>query len=1486
MKRTSLLMMWLMLIGFSMANATEVVVGTQESNKLTNWFPTNPFNAYSLSQQIYTASDLGSTSGSITSISFYRDWTSESIDNLEMSGLKLYMKATSKSAFSSNTDMVPVDDDDLVWEGTFSAPTADYKGWITIELNEPFQYNPTANLLVCFYDANANKTPTNTNKFYYVPTSGNTAITYYSNDVVPDLNNINSFSGNRQVMSAHNYAKFNFANINVKTIEDKYTGYNLPTNTNWKYCLTEQIYTIAEIGGAQTINSLSFHADGARTRNLDIYLVPTDKEYFEDASDYLSYSNANKVFSGTVNFLANDWTTINLVIPYTYNGAKNLCLIIDDNTGNYDGGTAYFLAYKDSKNRALNARTDNIDLTYSNAVSESSSHELLSYKSKMRINGGPVIKDATTTLPTYTEWSYYISQQIYTVDELNYTANTIGSLSFFNTSEEQTRDIDIYLVHTDDNVFATSSNWVPFSESDKVFSGEVTFKSGEWTAIGLDRYFDYNGTSNLCVIVDDNTGRSESTGLQFLGCYAAGYAANAVGSHGTDYTPSMATTGSLTGGLESVKSQIKFNERGLNFKPRSITVSDITWDGAYVTWESRGNMWNIEYKRAWDDTWEPLSEDLEVNSYDLTGMLEQATTYDVRVQTNYKGELSGWATAQFTTEEHYARPSDIELVQVTPYTAIIKWKENGDATAWEIWLDNSSTDESATFQADHTTYVLADLTPNADYAVEVRSVIDAEAEEYSFWSYEYYFTTPDANPAPYGLNIAEVTPTSATLNWEGSSETYKIRYRKFVPDISTFFEDFESGDFNTNSWTVYTEGESPYTDGEGNYTDGWALTNNGIGTYAAAARSYNSGTAYNADNWLVSPLLQMQDLLKYYEYTTSSWPDSYEVLLSFTGNTVADFTSGNAVVLREMAPSTSGATWKESVIDLSAYKGDMGYIAFHHVDYDKYYLYIDNFGIYEETEKDPWQEIETKDKTTVIEGLDADTEYEVELYGTVPGQDYIEGGKTNFTTMIKNPAPYDFSVVAGATTADLSWTGYGQMYEVKYRTAQEAETFSDDFESGNFTAKGWTTIVNDASSPETDWQVYNYGSSNAHSGSYVACTSAWNTSTTTAINADNWLISPVVDLGGRLSYWRKCNSSNWPDYYEVLVSTTGNAIADFTDGLVYYETCSNTSWSDVCIDLSAYEGQQGYIAFHFSNYENEYLYLDDVSITSWVYGPWTTKYVTKPEIALKGLTANCTYNVQVTSQMSGEPDATSEVFTFTTKAADPIDLVFQHNGSNSSTIYANDGAFANVTINNLTLKSGEWTGITLPFDLDIENSVLANADLRTIESHGMTGPYYTLNCLTPLSYLQAGYPYYIKWNGTSDLVNPTFKGVTIVSATHNRYLSSVTFYASPLDYDAYTVSSDFPDVYGTSGDAATGLVPMMEGYQHKAFEPEVYVSVSLLPSSETPVVLNTGDNDLITGISLLKNETDNDVIYNVAGQRLSKTQKGINIVNGKKILVK
>jgi len=114
------------------------------------------------------------------------------------------------------------------------------------------------------------------------------------------------------------------------------TSNYLPSYSYYKYALSQQLYTPAEIGTAGTIYSISFYNEGnEEVRNYDIYMVNTSKTAFSSTTDWISVSNANKVFSGTVTMTANAWTTLTLSTPFVYNGSNNLALIADDNTGSY-----------------------------------------------------------------------------------------------------------------------------------------------------------------------------------------------------------------------------------------------------------------------------------------------------------------------------------------------------------------------------------------------------------------------------------------------------------------------------------------------------------------------------------------------------------------------------------------------------------------------------------------------------------------------------------------------------------------------------------------------------------------------------------------------------------------------------------------------------------------------------------------------------------------------------------------------------------------------------------------------------------------------------------------------------------------------------------------------------------------------------------------------------------------------------------------------
>ena len=127
---------------------------------------------------------------------------------------------------------------------------------------------------------------------------------------------------------------------------------------------------------------------------------------------------------------------------------------------------------------------------------------------------GVLIGDGGTAtsqyLPSYNYYRYSLTQQIYTAEEIG-TACTINTIAFYNGGAEKTRTYDLYLKATTKSSFSSNTDWVTVSESDKVFSGSVTMAANAWTYITFNTPFEYDGTSNLVLIADDNTGQWTSS---------------------------------------------------------------------------------------------------------------------------------------------------------------------------------------------------------------------------------------------------------------------------------------------------------------------------------------------------------------------------------------------------------------------------------------------------------------------------------------------------------------------------------------------------------------------------------------------------------------------------------------------------------------------------------------------------------------------------------------------------------------------------------------------------------------------------------------------------------------------------------------------------------------------------------------------------------------------------------------------------------------
>ena len=124
---------------------------------------------------------------------------------------------------------------------------------------------------------------------------------------------------------------------------------DLPTNIYYKYSLTQQIYTSAEIGVNKNINitSIAFNnlSNLEDTRNIEVYMRNTTDNECTGTSVVMSSNEC--VYKGNVTFVANGWTTIYFTTDFEYEAGKNVLLCVVDKSGRYQGG-AEFAVYTTS----------------------------------------------------------------------------------------------------------------------------------------------------------------------------------------------------------------------------------------------------------------------------------------------------------------------------------------------------------------------------------------------------------------------------------------------------------------------------------------------------------------------------------------------------------------------------------------------------------------------------------------------------------------------------------------------------------------------------------------------------------------------------------------------------------------------------------------------------------------------------------------------------------------------------------------------------------------------------------------------------------------------------------------------------------------------------------------------------------------------------------------------------------------------------------
>ena len=1008
----------------------KTIIGTAQTTN--SYLPTYGFYNYTLSQQIYTAEELG-LAGMISSIDLLPNGS-------QSRTLDVYMVSTTKSSFASGTDWITVTAADKVFSGSVNFTSGE---WTTITFDVPFMYNGQSNVALIVDD--------NTGSYvsglsFYVFDAQSQAIRVYSDGTNYDPYSPSSYSGT--VMNLKNHIRIMKSeppaceipgNLTASDItgheatleweggddaEEVYIQYKKATSTTWTDVLAEENpFTLTDLDQNTAYNArvmIICEGDSLTSPAVNFNTLITCEDPTGTITAVPTPGN------GTVMGVAWHITNAEEAMPI------QLVISLDDEI-------IESIEVADSGSYTFENLTP--EQIYTIGVRFVCDAENNDYSGYLSTTCNPsnkiIVGDAETTnsyLPTYSFYNYTVSEQIYTATELGSTAGAIMSIDFMNGGTEKTRDIDVYLVSTTKTEFTSNTDWIHPTAGDLVFSGEVTFTPNEWVTLEFENPFTFDGTSNVALIVDDNTG-SYSSGLT---CYVFAAGDNTAIYKYNDPTNYNPATIAETGTRLSVKNHVRFliGEPPTCPKPRDLAVGTIGKHTAELSWTEKGEaeMWQIRVNG--DDEW---IVDAPENPFTLEG-LEIETEYTVEVRAYCDEEdQSEWSNAiSFTTDIACPAVTNVEVIP-GPTVAIFNWSDasSEEGTLYNIYMmeDGLPTIAAEGLTLASLPYTVEGLDPETPYVFGVQAVCTEGNADTIFVE----FTTDVNCPTPYDLTVDEesITANEATVEWIGFSEGYNVRYRPAAPSGEGLEESFENG---MGDWTTIDADNDGYTWVLGSacggiyLVDGGSLTDGHTGSDMIVSGSYSNATnvALTPDNYLVSPMVNLGGSISFWAQAQDATyaEEHLGVAVSTTSNTDATaFTT-----IQEWTMSAEGAdpgakdpgVWVELTVDLSNYAGQTGYVAIRHFNCtDMFILNIDDITIVEpdtEAPEEPWVTITTENTNVTLSGLNSATTYEFQVQATCDEESWSE--VAHFTTIPSCLALTDLEVVDSLTTnssVTLSW---------------------------------------------------------------------------------------------------------------------------------------------------------------------------------------------------------------------------------------------------------------------------------------------------------------------------------------------------------------------------------------------------------------------------------------------------------------------------------
>ena len=456
---------------------------------------------------------------------------------------------------------------------------------------------------------------------------------------------------------------------------------------------------------------------------------------------------------------------------------------------------------------------------------------------------------------------------------------------------------------------------------------------------------------------------------------------------------------------------------------------------------------------------------------------------------------------------------------------------------------------------------------------------------YYYSNYNYYLYVDDfsftaANPygKPTDLTMTDITTNAATISWtapSGSVKGYTYQYKKNSEDAwsaetninttSATLSGLASGTtYNFRVKAIHASGESdfatinfvtdcdvvslPYSEGFEGEVNCWTKVDCESGTTIVTGMPHTGDRSfafvYNSTppQYLISPEFDGATAIEvsfYYKNYKSSYVETFQVGYSTTTKETSAFTWDT-----ELEAADTEWTLYENIFPVGT-----KYIAIKYNSNDKWYLFLDDFNF------------------EATSGVVKPTDLSADLVGTTTADVSWEGTHDSYVLQYRTAAQamkmsawhqvgddiaptnklttYVFDLSGFTGTGDIAIRHYNvtDMFNVNIddivvTNAGSSVVFSEDFESGSIPGT-WSNI--DLDGDGYKWSIRHTTDNDKYgqpclNGEYCATSASW-VDGVGAINPDNWLIIPNVELGGTLTLVARGQDPDYPaDNFGVFVA--------------------------------------------------------------------------------------------------------------------------------------------------------------------------------------------------------------------------------------------------------------------------------------------------------------------------------------------------------------